>query len=107
MAAGIVRGLAAVDVPALRRFVANKRLETTLAADLLAELLRVPAGVIGYFGLLELGCVLEVIRESCPTFADPEELRPLLEALSTYLNRYNLWLHQCFPWRLGDLFGRK
>jgi hypothetical protein len=106
MAAGIVRGLAAVDVPALRRFVTNKRLETPLAADLLAELLRVPAGVLGYFGLPQFGRVLEVVRASCPGLADPEELRPLLEALSTYLNRYNLWLHQGFPWRLGDLFRR-
>jgi hypothetical protein len=107
MAAGTIRGLAVIDLPALRRLVADEKLPPLLAADFLAELLRVPAGVIGYFGLPELGRVLEVVRTSCTGSADPEELRQFLEAFSAYLNRYNLWLHQGFPWRLGDLFPRE
>jgi hypothetical protein len=107
MAAGLVRGLAVVDVPAVRRFVAAERLDARSAADLLAELLRVPAGVLAYFGLPELGAVLDVVRASCPRFGDRGELRRLLDAFGTYSNRYNLWLHQGFPWRLGDGFPRE
>jgi hypothetical protein len=107
MATGLVRGLSVVDLPALRRFVSSEKLGVRAAADLLAELLRVPAGVIGYFGLPELGAVLEVVRASCPRLVDREELRRLLDAFGTYLNRYNLWLHQGFPWRLGDRFRRE
>jgi|SRR6188768_645513 len=107
MAAGLVRGLAVVEVPALRRFVSNQQLAVRTAADLLAELLRVPGNVLGYFGLRELGSVLELVRASCPCFVDREELRRLLAAFGTYLNRYNLWLHQGFPWRLGAQFRRE
>jgi len=107
MATGLIRGLAVVDLPALRRSVSTERLGARAAADLLAELLRVPAGVIGYFGLPELGAVLEVVRASCPRLGDRGELLRLLDAFSTYSNRYNLWLHQGFPWRLGDGFRRE
>lgn len=107
MATGLVRGLSVVDLPALRRMLTSEKIAPRAAVDLLAEFLRVPAGVIGYFGLPELGAVLEAVRASCPRFgSETEELRRLLEAFSTYLNRYNLWLHQGFPWRLGDGFRR-
>jgi hypothetical protein len=104
MVTGLIRSLAVVELAALNRMAQRERIEPRGLTEFLSELLLVPSQVTGYFGLPELGAVLKLIRTSCPSFVDPAELRRFTSALSTYLNRYNLWLHQGFPWRLGDQF---
>jgi hypothetical protein len=106
MVTGLIRSLAVVELAALNRLAAGERLKPRVLTEFLSELLLVPTGVTGYFGLPELCAVLKAVRSSCPSFVDPADLRRLLSALSTYVNRYNLWLHQGFPWRLGDQFKR-
>lgn len=106
MVTGLIRSLAVVEVAALKRMAAGGRLAPRLWADLLSEMLLVPSGVTGYFGLPELCAVLKAVRASCPGFTEEAEIRRFAAAFSTYLNRYNLWLHQGFPWRLGDSFKR-
>jgi hypothetical protein len=103
---GLDRSLAVVELAALNRLAAGEEVEPRLLTGMLAELLLVPASVTGYFGLPELGAVLQVVRQSCRRFVEPAPLRAFLSLFSTYLNRYNLWLHQGFPWRLGDRFKR-
>lgn len=106
MVTGLIRGLSVVDVAALKRLSANGKMTPQQLAELLSELLLVTAGVTSYFGLPELGGMLKAVRASCPRFTDAAELGAFLSAFSTYLNRYNLWLHQGFPWRLGEQFTR-
>ena len=36
-----------------------------------------------------------------------EELRDLFADLFTLSNRYQMWLHQTFPWRLSMFFPQK
>ena len=41
------------------------------------------------------------------TNADLKELQALFEDLFTLSNRYQMWLHQTFPWKLSVFFPKK
>ena len=70
------------------------------------EMLRLTAGVIGYFGLERLGMILNSFLNSLGEIANKTELQELLSDLFTLTNRYQMWLHQTFPWHLSVFFPK-
>ena len=70
------------------------------------SMLTILVGVVSYFGLPQLGATLEATRQVAESIKDKGDFSRFVRALFTYVNRYNLWLHHTFPWKLGTLFPK-
>ena len=106
MVTGLVRSLAIVDLSALDRLAHSPLYALPQLQALLHEMLGVLLGVVGYFGLPQLGATLDAVDRTVDQIEQVEDFRHFVAALLTYVNRYNQWLHQTFPWRLGALFPK-
>lgn len=71
------------------------------------EMLRVTSGVMGFFGLKRLGEILTSFLKHIDEIDSITELRDLFADLFTLTNRYQMWLHQTFPWHLSVFFQKK
>jgi catechol 2,3-dioxygenase-like lactoylglutathione lyase family enzyme len=69
-------------------------------------MLGVLLGVVSYFGLPQLGATLAAVDRCAGEVERLDDFTCLIDALLTYVNRYNLWLYQTFPWRLGTFFPK-
>jgi hypothetical protein len=106
MVTGLVRSLAIVDLAALARLSHHPGFELAHLQVLVHEMLTVLLGVVGYFGLPQLAAVLTIVDRTVDQIEERAVFIHLVTALQTYVNRYNLWLHQTFPWRLGAEFPK-
>ena len=70
------------------------------------EMLRLTAGVIGYFGLEHLGMILNSFLNNLGEIETKSELQEIFKDLFTLSNRYQLWLYQTFPWHLSVFFQK-
>jgi hypothetical protein len=70
------------------------------------EILRLTAGVIGYFGLERLGMILNSFLNNLDEIETKSELQKVFKDLFTLSNRYQLWLYQTFPWHLSVFFQK-
>lgn len=70
-------------------------------------MLRITSGVIGYFGLKRFGEILTSFLKHIDEVDSITELRDLFADLFTLSNRYQMWLHQTFPWHLSIFFPQK
>jgi len=70
------------------------------------EMLRLTAGVIGYFGLERLGMILSSFLNNLEEIETKSELQELFADLFTLTNRYQMWLYQTFPWHLSVFFEK-
>lgn len=68
--------------------------------------LQVDLGVVGYFGLESYGKLLRQYYDSLDLMETLDEYVLLTKDLFTLTNRYQLWLHQIFPWNLSVLFPK-
>lgn len=63
-------------------------------------------GVIGYFGLETFGILLKEYYENLSLIQNKEEFVMLTKVMFTMSNRYQLWMHQIFPWKLSIFFPK-
>ena len=70
------------------------------------EMLRLTSGVIGYFGLVRLGMILNSFLNNLDEIETKSELQELFADLFTLTNRYQMWLYQTFPWHLSVSFQK-
>ncbi len=106
MVSGLVRSLAVIDLASLVRLCGDEDFGLRHLKKILQEILRLPLGVMSYFGLPLLGDTLGAVQRAAPEIETRPEFDRLLNTLLIYVNRYNLWLHQTFPWRLGVLYPK-
>ena len=106
MVSGLVRSLAVAEIASLVRQCNNPAFTAEHLRTMLADMLKITVGVTAFFGLPQLGHTLEAVAATCEQIESKEEFRAFAHSLFTYVNRYNLWLHQSFPWRLGILFPK-
>lgn len=106
MVTGLVRSLAIVDVAVLVRLARDETFTVAHLQRLVHEMLAVMLGVVSYFGLPQLGATLAAVDRTVDQIEEREDFSRFIRALHTYVNRYNLWLYQTFPWRLGVLFPK-
>jgi hypothetical protein len=107
MASGLVRSLAIVDLFALSRLTRDPSFSLNQLKTLLHAMLEPLLGVIAFFGLPQLGAMIRAVDRTVDRVDDPAEFDRLIAAFFTYVNRYNLWLYQSFPWRLGAHFPKQ
>ncbi|MCC7447352.1 MAG: hypothetical protein IT324_08055 [Anaerolineae bacterium] len=106
MVTGLTRSLAVVELASLVRLCRNPAFSVEHLATMLREMLRLSLGVIGYFGLPRLGASLRAVDQTVGQITGRDDFTRFIGGLLTYVNRYNLWLHQTFPWYLGTLFPK-
>jgi hypothetical protein len=102
-----VRGLAIHAFSNLVTFAGSGRYDLAQLKDMAREMLRVTVGVVGYFGLRRFGRILGDFLEHLDEAASVAELQGLFEDLFTLSNRYQMWLHQTFPWHLSVFFPKR
>lgn len=106
MVAGLVRSLAITDLATLVRLCDDESFRAAHLKKMFNEVLELPLDVIGYFGLPILGRNLQAARTAVQEIDDRGNCCLFFRTLMSYVNRYNLWLHQTFPWDLGQHFPR-
>ncbi|MCL4863243.1 MAG: hypothetical protein KJZ93_27815, partial [Caldilineaceae bacterium] len=106
MVTGLVRSLAIVDLAALVRLARDETFTVAHLQRLVHEMLAVMLGVVSYFGLPQLAATLAAVDRTVDQIEEREDFSRFIRALHTNVNRYNLWLYQTFPWRLGVLFPK-
>lgn len=78
----------------------SKRSEFTL--DILKimtkRMLEVDLGVISFFGLRKYGEILTNFNDLIDIICTKEEYQEIIKLMFTLTNRYQMWLHQIFPW---------
>ena len=102
-----VRGLAIHAFSNLVTFAGSGRYDLAQLKDMAREMLRVTAGVVGYFGLRRFGEILGDFLEHLDEAGSVEEIQGLFDDLFTLSNRYQMWLHQTFPWNLSVFFPKR
>jgi Cucumopine synthase C-terminal helical bundle domain len=102
-----VRNLAIHAFSNLVAFSRSDRFSLDQLKTMAREMLRVTTGVVAYFGLRRLAEILCAFLELLDEVKDKDELKGLFEELFTLCNRYQMWLHQTFPWHLGVHFPKK
>lgn len=107
MMGGEVRNLAIHTFSSLVTFAASGRFDLEHLKYMTREMLRVTVGVIGYFGLRKFGAILNAFLEHLDEVMSVAQMKELLEELFTLSNRYQMWLHQTFPWHLSVFFPKK
>ena len=70
------------------------------------KMLAVDLGVIGYFGLPRFGELLQRFHDSLDELESVEQYSALCEKMFILSNRYQLWMHQIFPWKLMCMFPK-
>ncbi|MDR2136807.1 MAG: hypothetical protein LBO68_00840 [Synergistaceae bacterium] len=107
MLGGEMRALGVHIFSDLLKFMADENLFSLVQLKkMIWEMLSIDAGVVGYFGLKEYGKLLVRYRELSQTIESKEDLKALTESLFALTNRYQLWMHQIFPWGLSQYFKK-
>ena len=101
------RGLAIHTFSNLVTFADSGQFDLEQLKYMAKEMLRITSGVIGYFGLKRLGEILTAFLNHMNEVISITELRDLFADLFTLSNRYQMWLHQTFPWYLSVFFPTK
>lgn len=71
------------------------------------RMLKIDNGVISYFGLSNYGKYLEEFYELIGDIPTKEEFTRLVEVMFTFTNRYQIWMHQIFPWGVSVFFKQQ
>ncbi|WP_078592632.1 hypothetical protein [Evansella clarkii] len=71
------------------------------------RMLKIDCGVIGYFGLPVYGSLLNKYYISIDDVETKEEFLEVTQLMFTLTNRYQLWMHQIFPWGVSVYFKQR
>lgn len=62
------------------------------------RMLEVDLGVISFFGLKKYGAILANFNDLIDTINSKEQYSMVIKLMFTLTNRYQMWIHQIFPW---------
>jgi hypothetical protein len=105
MLGGLVRGLGIHTFPQLLQF-AKEDFTLNQLIFITKSSIRVDCGVIEYFGLTTYGKILKDLYDCIDYVKSKEEFTDIMSSMFTLTNRYQLWLHQIFPWHLSIFFKK-
>lgn len=106
MLSGEVRALGIHIFPDLLYHANNATFSLSQLIDMTKKALEIDLGVIGYFGLETFGILLKEYYENLSLIQNKEEFVMLTKVMFTMSNRYQLWMHQIFPWKLSIFFPK-
>lgn len=71
------------------------------------RMLKIDCGVISYFGLPMYGKHLNQFYRLIDEIKNKEDFAQTVKVMFTYTNRYQMWLHQIFPWNVSMFFKQQ
>lgn len=106
MLSGEVRAQGVQIMPRLLEFSQSGMFTLEQMKRMVSDMLRLDCGVISYFGLRQFGDFLVEFRALQSEIESLEDMSSLLSDMFTMANRYQLWMHQIFPWYLSVHFPK-
>ncbi|WP_408011100.1 hypothetical protein ACJROX_12635 [Pseudalkalibacillus sp. A8] len=104
MVAGEVRSLAIHTFADLLEFARDEEFQMSHLKKMVKRMLKIDCGVIEYFGLSIYGRILNRYNNIVDEFNDKEQFIEITQLMFTLTNRYQMWLHQIFPWRVSVFY---
>jgi len=103
------------DIRALGCYCANglarsADLESTTLEQLKDQVsifMPISAKFLGYCGLKTVWRFTQDVMDCLPSVQTKDEFRTLFGALSMFIMRLHIWVHNFFPWELGILFPQR
>ncbi len=106
MLSGEVRALGIHVFSDLLEFARSGSFTLAQLCAMAKKMLAVDLGVISYFGLPAFGELLGRFAGALDELESEEEFTLACQKMFTLANRYQLWMHQIFPWKLMGLFPK-
>ncbi len=106
MLSGEVRALGIQVFPRLLAFCKSGKFSVEQMQYMADEFVRLDCGVMAYFGLRDFGDFLVEFRALLPEVDSLAQMESLLGDMFTMANRYQIWMHQIFPWYLSVHFPK-
>ena len=106
MLSGEMRALGIHIFPDLIHYCVQNMVDFPKILNMTKRALQIDLGVISYFGLEEYGILLDEYFEALEEMENMEEYLCITKAMFTLTNRYQLWMHQIFPWYLSVHFPK-
>lgn len=107
MVSGEVRALGIHIFSDLLEFSGKSEFDLTHLKIMAKCMLKIDIGVISYFGLTLYGRHLEQYYNLIEGFNSKVEFIEATKVMFTYTNRYQMWLHQIFPWGVSTFFKQQ
>ena len=106
MLSGEVRALGVHIFPDLLFYAKSGDYSLEQLIHMTERSLQIDLGVVGYFGLEKYGNLLQKYFEVLECIENKEEYITVTQGMFTLTNRYQLWMHQIFPWYLAVHFPK-
>jgi hypothetical protein len=104
---GDIRALGCYCANGLARSADLKSTTLEQLKDQVSIFMPISAKFLGYCGLKSVWEFTQDVMEYLPMIQTKEEFGTLFGALSVYLMRLHMWVHNFFPWELGVFFPQK
>ncbi|VEF46780.1 Uncharacterised protein [Bacillus freudenreichii] len=107
MLGGEMRALGIHIFADLLEFSKDPEFDVDILKKMAKRMLKIDVGVISYFGLFHYGKFLEELYGVLEDVSTKEEFKHLIETMFTFTNRYQMWMHQIFPWGVSVFFKQQ
>ncbi|TMW71188.1 hypothetical protein [Alteribacter natronophilus] len=107
MLSGEMRSLGIHAFADLMAFAESPAFQMDQIRIMVKRILKIDCGVISYFGLPKYGGFLNRYYALIDTIETKEEFIDVTRSMFTLTNRYQMWLHQIFPWGISMFFKQK
>lgn len=106
MLSGEMRALGIHVFPDLLKFARSGAFTIDQLRTMTGTMLQIDLGVVAYFGLRKYGDTLKDYEQLIPEIDTVDDYVDITNEMFTLTNRYQLWLHQIFPWHLSIHFPK-
>jgi len=107
MLSGEVRCLGTHIFADLAVFCRQDEFTLPLLKTMLKLMISTDVGVISFFGLRTYGEMLKNLDALIEQIESKTQFEELIDKMFALTNRYQMWLHQIFPWGFGKFMPRR
>lgn len=106
MLGGEVRNLGIHALADLRALADRHEFTLDVLKIMARQMLKIGSGVIPYFGLKRYGYLLNRFINNIEGMKSKDDFKTMVDIMFLVTNRYQLWLHQTFPWYVAVHFPK-
>lgn len=107
MLSGEIRCLGTHVFADLSVFCRREEFTLDLLKTMLRRMISTDVGVIAFFGLRVYGATLKNLDMLVDQIESKAQFEDVIDKMFKLTNRYQMWLHQIFPWGFGKFMPRR
>jgi len=107
MLSGEIRCLGTHIFADLAVFCGQDGFTLDLLKTMLKTMISTDVGVVAFFGLRVYGETLKNLDKLIEQIESKAQFKEIVDKMFTLTNRYQMWLHQIFPWGFGKFMPRR